>query len=155
MSVTSMRASIFGDISPGASRWSAIVLVPPLAALGGPRRFVRFLRVGGRAGSVRASVQARTGKPPRGRGPSVRLAESREVHHWAANEDGGRDEGAEAGTGGGGDVVVLRQGRRRQAGFPGEDLEIPGAPGVPLLARDEVQHVAVGRVGRKHRGVLG
>src|SRR6266849_922288 len=124
MSVTSMRASIFGDMSPGASRWSAIVLVPPLAALGGPRRFVRFLRVVGRAGSVRASVQART-------------------------EDGGRDEGAEAGTGGGGDVVVLRHGRRRQAGFPGEDLEIPGAPGVPLLARDEVQHVAVGRVGRK------
>src|SRR5207237_701288 len=41
----------------------------------------------------------------------VRLAKSREVHHRAANEDGGRDERAEAGIGRRGDVVVLGQGR--------------------------------------------
>src|SRR5437868_6648212 len=82
-------------------------------------------------------------------------AETREVHHRAANEDGCRDERPEARIGGGGNVIVLRQGRRRRPGFPGEDLEIPGSPGITLLARDEVQHVAVSRVRRKHRGVPG
>src|SRR5438128_5832218 len=115
MSVTSMRASIFGDISPGASRWSAIVLVPPLAALGGPRRCSDSVGSYERgAGPDQFALRSRheAGRPPRWRGPSVPLTKTREVHYWAAHEDGGRDERAEAGIGGGGDVVVLRQGRR-------------------------------------------
>src|SRR5207245_8905670 len=82
------------------------------------------------------------------------LAKIGSIDKRATYEDVRGDERAEAGIRRGDDVVVLRERGRRQTRLPGEDLEVPRASRVTDFGRDEIEHVAGGRVTRERRLVL-
>src|SRR5258708_25177405 len=69
-------------------------------------------------------------------------AEGREVDHRAPNQGRGDFERSTPGRDGRQDVVVFAQLEWRDARVPMEDLQIPRAPGVAHLGRDEVEYVA-------------